>query len=147
MIPLLQTKTADTAHTEIFASVTRPLSLFFGWGLGTRLEYMSSIFVILKFKRAHLKFSRKQANKQTSKQASKQANIHTHVCNAAPLVWGSLRLAPINHLLSPHTTFNLTSKEKKWYFGIFTLHVHTRRARNQFCPSVSQFVSQSGEKL
>ena len=30
-----------------------------------------------------------------SKQASKQANIHTHVRNAVPLVWGSLRLAPI----------------------------------------------------
>ena len=28
------------------------------------------------------------------KQASKQANIHTHVSNAVPLVWGSLRLAP-----------------------------------------------------
>ena len=34
MIPLLQTKTADAAHTGIFASNTRPLS---GWGLGTRL--------------------------------------------------------------------------------------------------------------
>ena len=33
-----------------------------------------------------------------SKQASKQANIHTHVCNAVPLVWGSLRLAPITVL-------------------------------------------------
>ena len=28
MIPLLQTKTADTAHTGIFASVTRPFSHF-----------------------------------------------------------------------------------------------------------------------
>ena len=32
----------------------------------------------------------------TSKQASKQANIHMHVHNAVPLVWGSLRLAPIS---------------------------------------------------
>ena len=32
---------------------------------------------------------------RASKQASKQANIHTHVRNAVPLVWGSLRLAPI----------------------------------------------------
>ena len=30
-----------------------------------------------------------------SVQASKQANIHTHMCNEATLVWGSLRLAPI----------------------------------------------------
>ena len=30
MIPLLQTKTADTVHTGIFASVTRPLSQFLG---------------------------------------------------------------------------------------------------------------------
>ena len=29
--------------------------------------------------------------------ASKQASIHTHVRNAVMLVWGSLRLAPINH--------------------------------------------------
>ena len=34
MIPLLQTKTADTAHTGIFASVTRPLSNFLGGALG-----------------------------------------------------------------------------------------------------------------
>ena len=32
MIPLLQMKTADTAHTEIFASNTRPLSRFLGPG-------------------------------------------------------------------------------------------------------------------
>ena len=32
MIRLLQTKTADTAHTEIFASDTRPLSRFLGTG-------------------------------------------------------------------------------------------------------------------
>ena len=25
----------------------------------------------------------------------KQTNIHTHVCNVVPLVWGSLRLGPI----------------------------------------------------
>ena len=30
MIPLLQTKTADTAHTLIFVSVTRPFSPFLG---------------------------------------------------------------------------------------------------------------------
>ena len=28
MVPLLQMKTADTAHTGIFASVTRPFSQF-----------------------------------------------------------------------------------------------------------------------
>ena len=35
-IPLLQTNTADTAHTGIFASNTRPLSRFLGgaWGRG-----------------------------------------------------------------------------------------------------------------
>ena len=31
-----------------------------------------------------------------SVQAYKQANIHTHGCNEVTLVWGSLRLAPIN---------------------------------------------------
>jgi len=34
-----------------------------------------------------------------SVQASKQANIHTHGCNEVTLVWGSLKLAPINHTL------------------------------------------------
>ena len=29
---------------------------------------------------------------------SKQANIHTHMHNAVPLVWGSLRLAPMIEL-------------------------------------------------
>ena len=38
MIPPLQTKTADTVHTGIFASVT-----IFGWGLGTRLINMGKI--------------------------------------------------------------------------------------------------------
>ena len=36
MICLLQTKTADIAHTGIFASVTRPLSRFFGVGPGDK---------------------------------------------------------------------------------------------------------------
>ena len=48
---------------------------------------------------AHLKFTvygYKQANKQASKQASRQARIHMHVCNVVMLMWGSLRLAPIN---------------------------------------------------
>ena len=27
--------------------------------------------------------------------ASKQTSIHTHVCNAVMLMWGSLKLAPI----------------------------------------------------
>ena len=50
---------------------------------------MSSIFVILKFKRAYLKFS--------VSGRSKQANIHTHVRNEVTLVWGTLRLAAINY--------------------------------------------------
>ena len=53
---------------------------------------MSSIFVILKFKRAYLKFP----VSGRSKQASKQAYIHTHVRTEVTLVWGSLRLAPMN---------------------------------------------------
>ena len=43
-----------------------------------------------------------------NKQASKQASIHTHVRNAVTLVWGSLRLAPMNHgkevYMTNHTT-------------------------------------------
>ena len=39
------------------------------------------------FKHAHLKFT-----VYDHKQASKQTSIHTHVCNAVTLMWGSLRL-------------------------------------------------------
>ena len=59
--------------------------------LAFRLHTPSSIFVILNFKCAHLKFlvyGRKQTDRQTY--------IHTHVCNAVTLVWGSLRLTPIS---------------------------------------------------
>ena len=38
MIPLLQTKTADTAHTEILASDTGPLSWFLG-GAGDEARF------------------------------------------------------------------------------------------------------------
>ena len=38
MIPLLQMKTADTAHTEFLQVTPGPFPVFFlGWGLGTRL--------------------------------------------------------------------------------------------------------------
>ena len=49
MIPLLQTKTADTAHTGIFASNTRPLSRVLGgaWGRATpdqrRLDTLTDV--------------------------------------------------------------------------------------------------------
>ena len=33
---------------------------------------------------------------------SKQANMHMHVCNAVTLVWGSLRLTPIDHPTHTH---------------------------------------------
>ena len=45
--------------------------------------------------------------------ASKQADIHTHVRNAVTLVWGSLRLAPINICSNTETlvsAFNWLSK-------------------------------------
>ena len=52
MIPLLQTKTADTAHMGIFASDIRPLSRFLGgaWGRG----YVCT--VVLR-KRAHGRYT------------------------------------------------------------------------------------------
>ena len=39
IIPLLQTKTTDTAHTGIFASNTRPLSRFFWVGPGDEANW------------------------------------------------------------------------------------------------------------
>ena len=64
--------------------------------------------------------------------ASKQANIHTHMRNAVPLVWGSLRLAPIilsasfaiignikmGHKLSSPITTNKTITMKQYPFVI-----------------------------
>ena len=60
-------------------------------GNSLHLPSMRSVFVILTFNSAHLKF--------TVYGPSKQANIHTHVRSAVPLVWGSLRLAPITVFL------------------------------------------------
>ena len=72
MIHLLQTKTADTAHMGIFASVTRPLSWFLGgtwgrgylgcgcvcrgwWGLYTLLGGMGSKLITQTWKEGSLK--------------------------------------------------------------------------------------------
>jgi len=46
--------------------------------------------------------------------ASKQASKHTHVHNAVTLVWGSLRLAPINSFarLSLATPYSATGRTK-----------------------------------
>ena len=44
MIPLLQTKTADTAHTGIFASVTRPSFLIFWVGPGDEASESPPIY-------------------------------------------------------------------------------------------------------
>ena len=51
---------------------------------------MSSVFVMLKSNHAHLKFM---------VYGRKQTSIHPHFRIAVLLVWGSLRLAPINTLL------------------------------------------------
>ena len=72
--------------------------------LAFTLHTPSSIFVILKFKRAHLKFS-VYGRKQTDRQTDRQTYIHTHVCNAVTLVWGSLRLAPNSSICSHFFTF------------------------------------------
>ena len=60
--------------------------------------------VILKFNHTHLKF--------TVYGTSKQANIHMHVRNAVPLVWGSLRLAPITHFVYTFSVWVLLSVTK-----------------------------------
>ena len=72
---------------------------------------MSSIFVILKH--AYLKFSVSKWLVKASKQASKQANIHTHARNEVTLVWGSLRLCPIN-------LTNWACTSKLWVIGDHT---------------------------
>ena len=51
-------------------------------------KYMSLVFEI--FKCIHLNFT-----VHSCKQASKQVLVHIHMCNAVPLLWGSVRLAPI----------------------------------------------------
>ena len=65
------------------------------WSVAARSKLpcvsMSSVFVILTFHHTHLKFT-----VYGRKQTSQQANIHMHMRNAAQLVWGSLRLAPIS---------------------------------------------------
>ena len=53
------------------------------------------------------------------KHASKQANIHTHMCNAVPLVWGLLRLAPINVEKSTSPSFRHQSPGFRHQLPIF----------------------------
>ena len=52
--------------------------------------------------------------------ASKQASIHTPVRNAVTLVWGLLRLAPINyiHQMEQHLPFELTP------YGVCNYYMH-----------------------
>ena len=81
--------------------------------LAFRLHTPTSIFVILKFKRAHLKFlvyGRKQTDRQTDRHTYIHTYIHTHVRNAVTLVWGSLRLAPIITGCSPILRVNDNTK-------------------------------------
>ena len=77
---------------------------------------MSSIFVILKFKRAYLKFSVSGRSKQTY--------IHTHVRNEVTLVWGSPRLAPI-------TSLSLHSNSFKVHFAKLSGPIHSMKV--QYC--------------
>ena len=105
------------------------------------------------FIRAHLKFTvygRKQATKQATKQASKQpsnqatkqANIHMHVRvrNAVPLVWGSLRLAPImssQHLQDCYQDLDkieprlihvsCTKKHARYLHGLVKIFLRTKK--------------------
>ena len=58
MIPLLQTKTADTAHTGIFASDTRPLSRVLGGAWGLYLTYMKNKFANVKLCSTHVTATR-----------------------------------------------------------------------------------------
>ena len=64
------------------------LTLHFDSQASTGLHMLHDIDLREIFECAHLISGR-------SKQTSKQANIHTDVCNAITLVWGSLRLVPI----------------------------------------------------
>ena len=59
------------------------------------------------------------------------ADIHTHVCNAATLVWGSLRLAPIT--LSATSAFTLASKICKLAVGSL---VPVTKGRRKGAPGV-----------
>ena len=55
-------------------------------------------------------------------QASKQANIYTHTCNAVPLVWDSLRLAP-NYCAWVHMVASEQCAPGR-FFSFLLLHVY-----------------------
>ena len=71
-------------------------------GSPTESECTSSIFVILKLKHAHLKFPVSGWSKRTS--------IHTYVRNVVTLVWGLLRLAPINMYIADN-------QHSQWFYS------------------------------
>jgi len=61
-------------------------------------------------------------------QASKQANIHTHGCNEVALVWGSLRLVPVNH--NPkHNKANTETKLPNLHVTQYNLPPGSRRSK------------------
>ena len=51
-----------------------------------------------------------------SKPTDRQTDIHTHVHNAVPLVWGSLRLTP--NMLELHTTLPTPKLEIHMYMPV-----------------------------
>ena len=86
---------------------------------------MSSIFVISKFKCAHLKFTA-----YGFKKSSKQASTHMHVRNVVTLVWGSLRLTPITVSTVTYTTLPHLSQSQDAVslkeLQISVIHSHVR---------------------
>ena len=68
------------------------------------------------------------ASKQASKQANKQANIHMHMHSAVPLVWGSLKLAPIN-VCKCHQPL-----PPKQYSLHYSLKCHSQAFHNHYRP-------------
>ena len=89
----------------------------------------SSILLIFKFERAHLKFT-----VCGCKLASKQASIHMHVHNAVLLVWGSLRVAPTLNVQGCRPDFNsckrtLKNKTGKNSFQVITMQCYIQKLK------------------
>ena len=82
-----QTSATRTSTSVVFAPGPRCCTLT----VALHWPQMLHVDLCEIFECAHLKFTVSGRSKQTNKRTS----IHTRVCNAVTLVWGSLRLAPI----------------------------------------------------
>ena len=70
-----------------------------------------------------------------------QTNIHTHLCNAVPLVWGLLRLTPIKWTWHLHTSYIVRKGDVHCTPQQLLPHVHMQGVSVCRCCCLSVYLS------